>query len=435
MLKVVMGTVLSVVEEGDHLQLLEVGCADGQEGMQRERAVFFSSGADRCQVGDQVLLNVTAVRLGLGTGGHHFVIGKCGSRTSDYHPNRWGHIVKMRYAPWQLAVDAVEEQNSPWHAIFQDETRHLQRTPVLIGELHSLLPFLVLALKRIRPQARLVYVMPDGAALTIAISRHVRHLRQLGLLHATVTCGHAWGGDLEAVNLYTGLLAARHVAQAEFILCLLGPGVVGTGTAYGFSGMQLAEVIHAVSLLGGIPIFVPRISFSDPRSRHYGISHHSMTLLKRFVLVPALVTVPRFGDMRDDVLSTQERQARLYARHVRLSGTAVSPLLIEELQREYPEAITTMGRDSRVDPAPAQTACLAAEAADFCRRWLGQESADGWVQSKGSGMPQGGCPHSTEGCWQEADDSLLRAASVLPPDRDELTTLARSWACWRDDAR
>ncbi|WP_126427459.1 DUF3866 family protein [Brevibacillus marinus] len=425
MLKVAMGTVLRVVEEGENLQLLDVCCADGREALPPERAVFFTSGRDRCQVGDKVLLNVTAVRLGLGTGGSHFVIGKCGSPLADYHPTRWGHIVKMRYSPWQLAVDAVEEQNSPWHALFRDASRHLQRTPVLIGELHSMLPFLVLALKRIRPGARLVYVMPDGAALPIALSRHVRHLKRLGLLEATVTTGHAWGGDLEAVNLYTGLLAARHVAQAQIILCLLGPGVVGTGTAYGFSGMQLAEAIHAVSLLGGIPIFLPRISFSDPRSRHYGISHHSLTLLQRFVLVPALVAVPRFGDARDQLISRQERQAKLYQSHLRLSAAAVSPQLIAELQRDYPETITTMGRDSALDPAPAQTAYLAAEAADFCRRWLEEREA--------AGAGNGGRQQAGE-CQRPAGGSQRQAASASPPDRDELATLARSWACWRDGA-
>ncbi|UFJ42877.1 DUF3866 family protein [Brevibacillus humidisoli] len=419
MLEVVTGTVLSVVEEDARMQILEVRCGAERAGEQPERAIYFCSGKERCAAGDKVLLNVTAVRMGLGTGGSHFVIGRWTKRPTDYHPTDWGHIVKMRYSPWQLTVDAVEEQNSPWHDVFLDESRHLERTPVLIGELHSLLPFLVLTLKRIRPQARIVYVMPDGASLPIALSRHVRHLKQQGHLEATVTTGHAWGGDLEAVNLYTGLLAAKHVTNGQFILCILGPGVVGTGTPYGFSGMQLAEAIHAVSLLGGIPIYVPRISFSDRRSRHYGMSHHTLTLLKRFVLQPSLVPVPHFGDERDKVIGEQERRANLYQNHCRLSAAAPSLETVARVQRDYPESITTMGRGIQHDPAPLQTAYVAAQVADFCRSWADREA---------------------NSSRQVASDELTvsgrqqQGASAVPPDRDELATLATLWACLTDGA-
>lgn len=101
--------------------------------------------------------------------------------------------------------------------------------------------------------------MPDAASLPIAFSQHVRQLSRAGHLTATVTTGHAWGGNREAVTIHSGLLAARHVEKADVILCMLGPGVAGTGTVYGFSGVQLAEVIHAVSALGGTP-FLSRAS-------------------------------------------------------------------------------------------------------------------------------------------------------------------------------
>ncbi|MBO8163101.1 MAG: DUF3866 family protein [Brevibacillus sp.] len=403
MLQVVSGTVKRVLEETEGMQLLEVVVADAdtQADPRHEQAYFFRRGSERCTVGERVLLNVTAERLGLGTGGSHFVMAKESDRPADYHHSTWGHIVKLRYSPWQLVVDAVEEQNSPWHELFCDPARHLERTPVLIGELHSLLPAIVLALKEISPSVRLAYVMPDCASLPIALSRHVRYLKERGLLAGTVTTGHAWGGDLEAVNLYTGLLAARHVTGADLILCLPGPGIVGTGTLYGFSGMQLAEAIHAVSLLGGVPVSVPRISFADSRSRHQGLSHHTRTLLGRITLVPSLLALPRFADWRDQVIAEQARVAGLFLRHVPLMADVPSPTKLADLVRDYPEPITSMGRDSQHDPSPVQTAYAAAMIADHCLKWV------------------------------ERQRSSVSGASL---GRDELTNLANSWTYGTADA-
>ena len=83
------------------------------------------------------------------------------------------------------------------------------------------------------PGRRLVYLMSDGAALPLGFSQTVTALKQEGLLAATITFGHAFGGDLEAVNIYSALLAAKHVVQADLAVVLMGPGVVGTGTTLG----------------------------------------------------------------------------------------------------------------------------------------------------------------------------------------------------------
>ncbi|WP_139489268.1 DUF3866 family protein [Brevibacillus dissolubilis] len=348
-----------------------------------------------CQIGDIVILNTTAVDLRLGTGGYHFILAKKQDFTdSDEYPTDWGHIIKMRYTPWQLAVDAVEEQGSPYHELFCDETLTLERTPVLIGELHSLLPMLALSLHHLAGKLRIAYVMPDGAALPIAWSRHVHQLKEAGLIDCTVTVGHAWGGDYEAVNLHTGLLAAKHLAQADIILCILGPGVVGTGTPLGFSGMQLAEMIHAVSLLEGIPVVVPRISFAEARERHRGISHHTRTVLKKFALTQAVVPIPLLGkqssdqeircdlqsglgkeddhdcmpddlqqDPRNQLIQQQAAQAGLSDRHHVHYVTAPTVEELAIIQQTYPEPITTMGRDLWRDPSPFQTAYAAAKMA------------------------------------------------------------------------
>jgi hypothetical protein len=247
----------------------------------------------------------------------------------------------------------------------------------LIGELHSMLPAAVAACKSENPHSRIVYVMPDGASLPIALSRQVFRMKERNLLAATVTTGHAWGGDLESVTIYSGLLAARHVAHADIICCFLGPGVVGTGTPLGFSGMQLAEVIHAVSLLGGIPIFVPRISFTDPRERHRGISHHSRTVLKRFALRPTLTYVPCFSDARDQMISEQCAEDQLANQHVLVRSKVASLEYVRELDETHQLGLSTMGRSLSDDPSPFQTAVSAAHIALRCRQWLnGQVTGD-----------------------------------------------------------
>ena len=156
--------------------------------------------------GDQVLLNNTALHLGLGTGGYDFVYHNFSRPLPPFGGS--GHIIKLRYTPWQIRVLGCEEEaagNQEQLAAF----RSLQGTPVLIGELHSILAPAAAVIKQHRPSCRLVYLMTDGGALPLHFSRTVAELREKGLLSGTVTCGHAFGGDLEAVNVYSALAASR----------------------------------------------------------------------------------------------------------------------------------------------------------------------------------------------------------------------------------
>ncbi|MDF2683747.1 MAG: hypothetical protein K0R47_4937 [Brevibacillus sp.] len=357
MLCLAMGKVVLVIEKRSSLQLLEVLIA---ETGNIERAISFAH--EEHAIGENLIVNTTAVRLQLGTGGYHLVVGKADQMAEqDLVPTRWGHVMKMRYSPWQLAIDAVEEQASPHHDLFVRPDLSLEGTPVLIGELHSLLPATVLALKQNDPQAKIVYVMPDGASLPIALSGHVHRLQKAGFLAATITTGHAWGGDHEAVTIHSGLLAARHVEKADIIVCILGPGVAGTGTPYAFSGIQLAEVIHAVSVLGGFPLLIPRISFADPRRRHHGISHHTTTILSRFVLCPVVISVPQVGNQHDTILEQQMAALQKLDKHVFMRGMVADMSRIASMERDYGSAFTTMGRSWQEDPVPFQTAVLAAD--------------------------------------------------------------------------
>ena len=66
-----------------------------------------------------------------------------------------------------------------------------------------------------------------------------------------------------------------------------GPGNLGTGTRWGFSGVAAGEAVNAAAALGGRPVASLRISDADPRMRHRGVSHHSLTAYGRVALARA----------------------------------------------------------------------------------------------------------------------------------------------------
>lgn len=231
----------------------------------------------RCLVvGDKVWLNTTAVQLGLGTGGRHFVIPESEQTEVSLAP---GHIMKLRYTPWQFPILAGEEEASPYHELLTERTS-LAGTPVVAAPLHSMLPGVILGFRQaFQKTSKIAYIMTDGAALPIALSNLVRELKERYWLDLTITAGHAFGGDLEAVSIPSALALAKEVLHPDLIVVALGPGIVGTGTALGFSGIEQSWIIDLTARMNGIPIAVPRISIADPRARHQGISHHSMTIL------------------------------------------------------------------------------------------------------------------------------------------------------------
>jgi hypothetical protein len=135
--------------------------------------------------------------------------------------------------------------------------------------------------------------MTDEAALMLAFSDLVRQCRNAGLISVAISCGQALGGDLEAVGLHSGLLAARLVAEADVAIVSIGPGTVGTDTALGHTGIAQAEALNAVQAVGGIPIAALRVSSADQRPRHFGVSHHSLTALRDTCLAKARIALPR----------------------------------------------------------------------------------------------------------------------------------------------
>ncbi|MEY4231724.1 MAG: hypothetical protein RLZZ362_2573, partial [Actinomycetota bacterium] len=177
-------------------------------------------------VGDEVVVNTTAVDLGLGTGGWHVVHWNLARRElSQPGP---GHIMKVRYTSLQADTGAAEEL-TPTASMRPDAGMpNLGGVPVLVGSLHSQLGVAAAVIAHLRTGTRVSYVMTDGAALPLALSDLVADLSDRGLLCGTITAGHAFGGDLEAVSVPSALQLAVEVQRAEIVVCAMGPGVVGT---------------------------------------------------------------------------------------------------------------------------------------------------------------------------------------------------------------
>jgi len=224
-------------------------------------------------VHDSVVVNVTAVELGLGTGGWHVVHWNL-ARSQWKQPGR-GHIMKLRYTSSQLDTGAAEEADG------YDAPQSLEGTPVVACLLHSQLAAVAATIKHEAPHLRVVFVMTDSAALPLAISDLTHALRESQLIDATVTTGQAFGGDYEAVNVTSGFGVAKALANADVIIAGPGPGVVGSSTKLGFSGLETVAILDEAERYGGVPVLAVRWSSADPRPRHRGLSHHSATVLER----------------------------------------------------------------------------------------------------------------------------------------------------------
>ena len=324
---------------------VSVEAAPGEGG--QVRALAYPALTGRPQPGDRVLINTTALDLGLGTGGYALVIAIPDRLPPD--PELAGHLVKARYSPLQATVLGADEQGSPHHDVLRDAD-DIDGMPVVVADLHSALPAVLagvfspaerpgVSLSPAGFPLRVVYVMQDGGALPAWFSRTCAALREAGWLAATVTTGQSFGGDLETVTVHTGLLAARHVLGADIAVVAPGPGNLGTGTRWGFSGVAAGEAVNAAAALGGRPVASLRISDADPRERHRGVSHHSLTAYGRVALARADVVVPDLdGDFGKLVASAA---AGLAGRHdvvtVPVGGLA-------EALRAAPVRLSTMGR-------------------------------------------------------------------------------------------
>jgi hypothetical protein len=262
---------------------------------------------------DTVLLNTIAVELGLDSGGYYFVLANL---SRDRYVNIGdGHIIKLRYTPMQINCLAAEAQESSYHDLF-NSFESLENMPVIVGSLHSMVAPIALTLKNIANKKSIVYIMTDGGALPIWLCKTVKWLQEEGILKGTITYGNAFGGDLECVNVYTALIAAKEILKADAVIVCMGPGIAGTDTRYGFSGIEQSQIIDAVNNLKGKAIAAPRISFTDSRSRHYGLSHHSRMALGKLCCTKAFIALPLLESSKAEIIKSQLIESGIFHKHV-----------------------------------------------------------------------------------------------------------------------
>jgi hypothetical protein len=285
------------------------------------------------------------VDLALGTGGDHFVVARDDGSTVTLDEQSGGHVMKLRYTPLQRDVLSAEERPGPSHEALE-AADSLTGMPVVCCGLHSQIAHAAAAVKTVWRGARVVYVMTDAAALPLALSNLVRECEGAGLLDGTVTCGQAFGGGLESINLYSGLLAARHVLGADVAVVANGPGVVGTDTLFGHGGVVLGEAVNAAASLDGLPVAVLRLSFADERPRHYGVSHHTLLALTRVTLARARVAVPSLPSDRAHTIDTLLDDAGVWRMHER-AESSIGPDLLPDTRGVK---VRTMGRSVAEDP-------------------------------------------------------------------------------------
>ncbi|MBM7854704.1 hypothetical protein JOC37_001082 [Desulfohalotomaculum tongense] len=339
MIRIRQGEVVKILAQRPEITEILVN-VDGRH----QRAVNYDHLTGTVQVGDTVVLNTTAVHKKLGTGGSHFVMANLNQQSTD--PPEAGHIMKLRYTPCQVKVLSVEEDDSPYSQVMKQITS-LEGMPVVAATLHSMLPAAAAALHRLgRGRWRVAYIMTDGAALPIALSSMVKLLKEKKIIHHTITCGHAFGGDLEAVNIYSALLAAKAVAKADVAVVAMGPGIVGTGSKYGYTGLEQGQVVNAVHTLGGRAVAVPRISFADRRERHRGLSHHTGTALGDVALARCTVALPRLEGEKKALVEQQLKTSGISEKHDIIEVDATPAI---EALREAGINVTTMGRTIEQD--------------------------------------------------------------------------------------
>lgn len=219
--------------------------------------------------GDEVIVNVAAKDLSLGSGGFDVVHVNL-TRGLDAAPGGDAHVMKLNYTSLQHSVEPLEEAEGETGA----------KPPVLVIPLHGHLAPAVWAAAQERPGLRVGFVQGIGGSLAGAMSHDVKELRGRQLLAGHVTAGAAFGGEREAVSMIGAVDAGARALGWDAIVCGPGPGILGSATRLGHGGVAALDAVHAALALG-LPVLVsPRLSSSDPRPRHRGLSHHTATVLE-----------------------------------------------------------------------------------------------------------------------------------------------------------
>jgi hypothetical protein len=313
------GTVLAALPPDGGTQRLEVDIAG-----ERRPAIGDVSMVGRAEAGDDVVVNVQARDLELGSGGFDVVhVNLTRGLSGTGVPG--AHVMKLNYTSLQHAVHPCERA---------ERDKLPADRPVGVFGLHGQLAPVAWALAQAAPGARVGYVQTAGGALPGRMSRTVADLRERGLIAEHITAAPTFGGERESITTIGAIdhgIAERHW---DAVLCGPGPGILGSASALGHGGMHALDTAHAALSLGCRVVLVARMSSGDPRPRHRGLSHHTRTVLE-LLLRPVTVALPEGTQPPRD----------LAERHDWRGGPAALDA--------YPATglpARTMGRDLEADP-------------------------------------------------------------------------------------
>ena len=243
--------------------------------------------------GDEVVVNVAALDLGLGSGGFDVVHVNLTRGLEASGPADEPHVMKLNYTSLQHPVEPIELPVREMFAMRTKGTPEAARAviPALVLPLHGHLAPAVWAAAQAAPGFKVGYVQTGGGALPGSLSRDVATLRERGLLCGHIAAAPAYGGEYEALSVAGALDAAVDRLGWDAVLVGPGPGIIGSETRLGHGGMAALDSAHAALSLGMPTLISPRLSAADPRERHRGVSHHTLTVLE-LLLAPVTVAVP-----------------------------------------------------------------------------------------------------------------------------------------------
>ena len=323
--------------------------------------------------GDEVVVNVAALDLGLGSGGFDVVHVNLNRGLEGGGGTDGEHVIKLNYSSLQYPVAPVESTESRF---LRDDMRAKGTTgsekeasaggkspgaaesgaataaSVLVLPLHGHLAPAAWAAAQASSELRVGYVQTAGGALPGSLSRDVAELRERGLLCGHITAAPAYGGEAEALSTVGALDAANRLGW-DAVLVGPGPGIIGSNTRFGHGGMAALDSAHAALSLRLPTLISPRLSSSDPRERHLNVSHHTYAILE-LLLATVDVAVPEGAPEIEAALEEAPGPHHLRTAPADLDAYATSGL-----------PATTMGRPLQEDPlffaAPLAAGRLLAE--------------------------------------------------------------------------
>jgi hypothetical protein len=259
-------------------------------GEERRRAWADEALLGEMREGDEVVVNVAALDLGLGSGGFDVVHVNL-TRGLEGGGVNGSHVMKLNYTSLQHPVEPIDRQHTRLFLSGEEQRKGTDEgVPVLVLPLHGHLAPAAWALAQATPGLQVGYVQTAGGALPGSFSRDVKELRQRGLLAGHVTAAPAYGGEHEALSA-VGAIDAAAALGWDAVLVGPGPGIIGSETTYGHGGIAALDSAHTALSLHLPTIISPRLSSADPRDRHRGLSHHTRTVLD-LLLAPVDVAIP-----------------------------------------------------------------------------------------------------------------------------------------------